>query len=120
MSAFPFCLRAARTAVAGVDPRAEQLARTMGLHPARIAVQVVVPLASRGILVGLTLGYLRALGEYGATWVVGGAILGRTQTMSIAVVDAPSWDQAAANIKVLLVLALLALGLLAHLRREPS
>ena len=48
----------------------------MGLANWRVALQVTFPLARRGIAAGLTIGCARALGEYGATLMVGGDING--------------------------------------------
>lgn len=88
VASFPFCLRAARAAFESVDPRIEQAARTMGLPEWRVALQVTLPLAWRGVLAGIALGFARALGDFGATVMVAGNIPGRTQTMPIAVYDA--------------------------------
>ena len=52
----------------------------MGLPNWRVALQVTLPLARRGIAAGLTIGCARALGEYGATLMVGGDINGKTRT----------------------------------------
>lgn len=87
VAAFPFCMRTARAAIGGVDPALEQAARAMGLPNWRIALQVTIPLARRGIAAGLTIGCARALGEYGATLMVGGDINGRTRTLSLAILD---------------------------------
>ena len=51
----------------------------MGLPNWRVALQVTLPLARRGIAAGLTIGCARALGEYGATLMVGGDINGKTR-----------------------------------------
>lgn len=45
---------------------------------------VRLPLAWSGILAGIMLSFLRALGEFGATLIVAGNIPGRTQTLSLA------------------------------------
>ena len=87
IAAFPFCMLASRVAIEGVDPRLEQAARTMGLPSWRVALQVTLPLARRGIAAGLSIGFARALGEYGATLLVGGDINGKTRTMSLAILD---------------------------------
>jgi molybdate transport system permease protein len=50
--------------------------------------RVSLPLAWRGILAGLLLAFARALGEFGATLMVAGSIVGKTQTLSIAVYEA--------------------------------
>jgi ABC-type molybdate transport system permease subunit len=50
--------------------------------------RVTLPLAWRGILAGVLLGFARALGEFGATLMVAGSIPGKTQTLSVAVYEA--------------------------------
>ncbi len=88
ISALPFVVRAARAAISNVDLRVEESARVMGLSEARVALNVTLPLASRGIGAGVALGFARALGDFGATVMVAGNIPGQTQTLPIAVYDA--------------------------------
>jgi len=80
-------MRASRTAIEGVDARFEHAARAMGSRTGRVALQVTLPLARRGIAAGLTIGCARALGEYGATLLVGGDMNGKTRTLSLAILD---------------------------------
>lgn len=120
LAAFPFCLRAARAAIADVDARYEQAARTMGLSERRIAFLVTLPLARSGILAGVTLAFARALGDFGTTLMVAGNIPGRTQTAPIAVYDhvqAGQDGQAAALAAVLSAFAIAALVLVQRLDR---
>ncbi len=120
LAAFPFCLRAARAAIADVDPRFEQAARTMGLPEWRIALLVTLPLARSGILAGVTLAFARALGDFGTTLMVAGNIPGETQTAPIAVYDAVQAGQdaqAAAFAAVLSAFAIAALVLVQRLDR---
>ena len=65
VSAVPFVLRAARAASEAVDPRYEQAARTMGLAEWKVAALVTLPLARRGLIAGVALGFARALGDFG-------------------------------------------------------
>jgi molybdate transport system permease protein len=88
VSAMPFVLRTARAAIEAVDPRFEQAARTIGLPEWRVATHVTLPLARRGLIAGVALGFARALGDFGVTVMLAGNIPGRTQTMPIAVYDA--------------------------------
>lgn len=88
VSALPFVIRTARAAIEAVDPRFEQSARTIGLPEWRVAALVTLPLARRGLLAGVALGFARALGDFGVTVMLAGNIPGRTQTMPIAVYDA--------------------------------
>ncbi len=82
---FPLFVRSARVALAGVNPRFEQIAATLGASPVRIFWTVTLPLARRGILAGVLLAMARALGEFGATVVLAGNIPDQTQTVSLAI-----------------------------------
>jgi molybdate transport system permease protein len=82
---FPLLVRGARIAFEGVDPRLEQMARTLGTSRTGIFFHITLPLALRGIAGGILLAFARALGEFGATIVVAGNIPGRTTTLSLAI-----------------------------------
>jgi molybdate transport system permease protein len=86
--AFPLVFKAARAAFENVDPQLEDAARTLGVSEWGVFLRVSLPLAWRGILAGLLLAFARALGEFGATLMVAGSIVGKTQTLSIAVYEA--------------------------------
>ena len=86
--AFPLVFKAARAAFENVDPQLEDAARTLGLSEPAVFFRISLPLAWRGILAGLLLSFARALGEFGATLMVAGSIVGKTQTLSIAVYEA--------------------------------
>lgn len=119
VAAYPFCMRAARAAIEGVDPSLEQSARTMGLPNWRVALQVTLPLARRGIAAGLTIGCARALGEYGATLMVGGDINGKTRTLSLAILDVFTTPERDTMLLILVLIAITAItgvGLLARSR----
>ena len=81
---FPLMARAVMVAMAGVDERLEMSARSLGAGPWRVLLTVTLPLAYRGILAGVLLGFVRAVSEFGATIVVAGNIPGRTQTIPSA------------------------------------
>ncbi len=86
--AFPLVFKAARAAFENVDPQLEDAARTLGIAEAAVFLRISLPLAWRGILAGVLLAFARALGEFGATLMVAGSIVGKTQTLSIAVYEA--------------------------------
>ena len=83
----PLLVRSARTAFEEVNPRLEQIARTLGAGSWRVFFTITVPLASRGIIGGMLLAFARALGEFGATIMVAGNIQGKTQTISLAIFE---------------------------------
>ncbi|MDH4147277.1 MAG: molybdate ABC transporter permease subunit [Acidimicrobiia bacterium] len=88
ISALPFVVRTGRAAFEDVDARLEAAIRVAGHPEWRVALLVTLPMARRGLLAGVALGFARALGDFGATVMVAGNIPGRTQTLPIAVYDA--------------------------------
>jgi molybdate transport system permease protein len=82
---FPLLVRGARVAFEAVDPRLEQIARTLGAGDWRVFFTITLPLARNGILGGTLLAFARALGEFGATILVAGNIPGRTSTLSLSI-----------------------------------
>lgn len=82
---FPLLVRTARVAFEGVEPRLEQVARTLGAGRWRVFGRVTLPLAARGLVAGALLAFARALGEFGATIMVAGFIPGRTATLSMSI-----------------------------------
>jgi len=84
---FPLFVRSARSAFEDVNPRFEQIARTLGANEWRVFFTISAPLALRGIVGGMLLAFARALGEFGATVMVAGTIRGQT-TISLAIFQA--------------------------------
>jgi molybdate transport system permease protein len=111
VASFPLLAQSARAGFEGVDPRLEDMARTLGRSELSVFWSVTLPLAWRSILAGVVLAYARALGEFGVTLMVAGNIPGRTQTMSIAIYDlVQAGQQAEANLLVAVMTAV-AVGL---------
>jgi len=82
---FPFLVRTVRLAFEEINPRLEQVARTLGATPVRVLFTITLPLAARGMIAGAVWAFARALGEFGATILVAGNIPGRTTTLSVAI-----------------------------------
>jgi molybdate/tungstate transport system permease protein len=66
----PFVVVSALAAFAGVDRKLEMAAATLGDSQWHIFWRVSLPLAWPGIAAGITLAWIRALGEFGATLIV--------------------------------------------------
>jgi len=81
----PLLVRSARVAFENVNPRLEQIARTLGAGNWRVFFTITIPLAARGIVAGMMLAFARALGEFGATIMIAGNIPGKTSTISLAI-----------------------------------
>ena len=66
----PFVIVSAYAGFSGVDPRLEMAAAMLGDSQWDIFRRVSLPLAWRGIAAGITLAWIRALGEFGATLIL--------------------------------------------------
>ncbi|MGP1387211.1 MAG: molybdate ABC transporter permease subunit [Thainema sp.] len=83
--AFPLMYKTVLGSFEQVDLTLISSARTLGASEGRIFWQILLPLAWSGVLAGTVLAFARALGEFGATLMIGGSIPGVTQTIPIAI-----------------------------------
>ena len=112
---FPVMVRSIRLSLEGIDEGLEQAARTLGAGRWDRLINITLPLASPGILVGAIVGYATCLGEFGAVITFAANIPGQTQTLPLAIyaaLQAPGGEAKAAQLCVVsLILALLGLSL---------
>ena len=83
--AFPLMYRNTRAAFEQVDVNLIYAGQTLGMSDNKIFWRVVMPAAGPGIASGTVLAFARAIGEYGATSMLAGNILGKTRTVSVAI-----------------------------------
>jgi molybdate transport system permease protein len=111
--AFPIMVRSIRLAMDSIDGGLEQAARTLGAGWLDRLINITLPLASPGILVGGIVGYATCLGEFGAVITFAANIPGQTQTLPLAIYAAlqtPGGEAKAAELSMVsLTLALVGL-----------
>ena len=117
IGSFPLVAKSARAALEGVDERLVGVARTLGAGPLRVLFAVRLPLATRGLVAGIALGFARALGDFGLTLMVAGDIPGETQTASLAIYDAIQANREGDAVGMILVLTVTAVGVLYAARK---
>ncbi|HMJ06400.1 MAG TPA: molybdate ABC transporter permease subunit [Chthoniobacterales bacterium] len=100
---FPLLVRAAQSAFQEVNPRFEEIARTLGSSEWRVFRTISFPLARRGIAGGAVLAFARAMGEFGATALVAGMIPHKTMTISLAIYQNVQLGRDAAAVPLLIV-----------------
>jgi molybdate transport system permease protein len=83
----PFAVQPFQVALRGVPQELLDACAAHGAPPWRVWTRVHLPLASRGIAAGLTLGFAHTLGEFGVVLMIGGSIPGVTKVASIALYD---------------------------------
>ena len=82
---FPIIYRTTRGALEQIDSNVLDVARTLGMSESKVFWKIALPMAWPGIVGGIILGFARALGEFGATLMLAGAIPGKTVTMPISI-----------------------------------
>ena len=110
---FPLLVEAIRLSMLAVDPRLEQVSRSLGRGPIDTFLRVTLPLSLPGVASGAVLAFARALGEFGATIVLAGNVAGETRTIPVAVYTLLNVrDGEAAAMRLVGVSVVLALGAL--------
>ena len=109
---FPFTLREVAYVLEELGTTEEQAATTLGASPWQTFWLVTLPNIRFGLGYGIVLTLARALGEFGAVLVVGGAISGRTQTATTFIYNALEERQEAAAYGMALLLAVISVALL--------
>ena len=84
---FPFAVQPLQTAFEGVGRAPLEAAATLGASPLETFLRVASPLALRGYLSAIVLGFAHTLGEFGVVLMVGGNIPGVTKVISIAIYE---------------------------------
>jgi molybdate transport system permease protein len=83
----PFAVQPFQAALRAVPSELLDAGRTLGAAPHRVWLRLHLPLAQRGLLAGLMLGFAHTLGEFGVVLMIGGSIPGKTRVASIALYD---------------------------------
>lgn len=114
----PFTLREVALVLEEIGDAEEQAAATLGASAWQAFRRVTLPNVRGSLVVGTTLTAARALGEFGAVLVVGGAIANRTETATTFVHSAVEERQEPAAYGMALLLAAAAIALLFVLQRD--
>jgi molybdate transport system permease protein len=118
----PLYVRAARIGFAAVDVQLEEAAYTEGANQWQLFRHVMLPLVGRSLFSGAILCWARALGEFGATILFAGNLVGRTQTMPLAIYLGFESDLnlALALSAILLLVSILLMALLRRLETRSG
>ena len=86
--AAPFYIRSAKLGFQSVARDYEDISQTLGISPWGTFWRLTVPLAAPSLLTGFALAWARSLSEFGATIMFAGNLMGKTQTMPLAIMTA--------------------------------
>ncbi|QCX33640.1 molybdate ABC transporter permease subunit [Caloramator sp. E03] len=100
----PYMIKASKVSLSEVNEDYINAARLLGRGEINIFFTIIIPICWRGIMSGITMTFVRALGDFGTTLMVAGSIPGKTLTMPIAIYDAlQSGNNAMANFLVFIM-----------------
>jgi len=114
----PFTVREVALVLEELGTSEEESAATLGASSLQTFFYVTLPNIRNGLSLGATLTVARALGEFGAVLVVGGAIAGATQTATTYIYVAMEERQVAGAYGMAMILATAAAGLLLLLQKR--
>lgn len=112
ITALPLVLQTVKLSFSEISKEIEDAAQVDGCTEWQLFWLVVLPIAWRGVIAAGLLGFLRALGEFGATLMVAGNIPGQTQTLAMAIYDAVQANDLGRANGLALLLVGIAFGLL--------
>ena len=81
----PLMYQNAKLGFDNVQKEIKEAAKVDGAESFQIFRYIIFPMASKGILAGILLSCIRAMGEFGATLIVAGNIPGQTQTIPLLI-----------------------------------
>jgi molybdate transport system permease protein len=111
-----FAVRTMRVTFDQINPRAEDVARTLGCSRAGAFLRIALPQAMRGMITAGTIAWARALGEFGPILVFAGSTRFRTEVLSTSVFLELSIGQLDAAVAVSLLMVAMAVIVLVVLR----
>lgn len=82
---FPLMYKSAKAALEQVDSGLWLAGRSLGMSEGLLFRRIILPNALPGLIAGGILAFARALGEFGATAILAGNIMGKTRTLPLAI-----------------------------------
>lgn len=116
----PFIVRTVQPVLQELEPEVEEAARSLGATPWQTVSRVVLPPLFPSILTGMTLGFSRAVGEYGSVVIISSGIPFRDLIAPVLIFQRlEQYDYSGASVVgiVLLAIALLLIFLVNRLQQ---
>lgn len=111
-----FAIRTMRVTFDQINPRAEDVARTLGCSRGAAFLKIALPQSVRGMIAATTIAWARALGEFGPILVFAGSTRGKTEVLSTTVFLELSIGRLDAAVAVSLLMVAIAVVVLLVLR----
>lgn len=111
-----FAVRTMRVTFDQINPRVEDVARTLGCNRGQAFLQIALPQAWRGMIAAGTIAWARSLGEFGPILVFAGATQMKTEVLSTTVFLELSIGKLNGAVAISLLMVVLAVMVLMLLR----
>lgn len=119
--AFPLMVQIFKNAFESIDPSIIEAGIIDGGSELIIFKNIIIPISFSQIISGISLGWARAIGEFGITMMLAGATKFKTETLPIAIflnISTGELDQAIAVSFILLLISLIFLCLIKSLDKK--
>jgi molybdate transport system permease protein len=100
----------------GIDTRYENVIRTLGANRIKSVFYVTLPMARPGIFAAFLLTWARAIGEFGASVTLAGAVKMKTETLPIAIFLSLAQADVQGALVIILILFFIAVAVLFTVR----
>lgn len=121
--AMPVMIKIFKTAFVGVSRSIYEAANLDGAGEGQVFLKIIVPMNRSAIFTGISTGFARAMGEFGATMMVAGIISQRSITLPGAIylgIASGDMDKAIALAAVLIIVSMICLGLIHTLEKRSE
>jgi len=111
----PFAIRIMRSTFHSINPRYENVAKTLGCTHSRAFWKVTLPMAKNGLVASSAITWAKGIGEFGAVLMLAGATRMKTETLPIAVflnMSSGDLQLAIAAATILIIISFIALFIL--------
>jgi len=105
-------VRILKATFVAINPRYENVARTLGCTRFQAAVKVLLPMARQGLVAAIAITWSRSIGEFGAVIMIAGSTRLKTETLPISLflnMSTGELEAAAAAASVLILMSLVSL-----------
>jgi sulfate transport system permease protein len=111
-TSIPFVVRTLQPVLEDLSPEFEEAAETLGANKRQIFLRIILPHISPALMIGVTLSFVRSLGEFGAVIFIAGNMPYETEVVSLMIftyIGEYNYPAAAAVAMLILITSLLLL-----------
>lgn len=117
IAGLPLIVKPVQSAIESSAKNLKEAAYTLGKSELETMLFVVIPTIKKSLIAGLILAFGRSLGEVGITLMLGGNIVGKTDTISLAIYNAVFDGDFETAVIMSVILGVVSLGVFFALRR---